>query len=110
MTKMPTNFQCFVIYVLRGWYAFDRKAFLVHFLFSNKMFDVPFPFGRCKHTLRKQFNGCLLSNFALAIVCQVNSTYLWFSKEGLPITKVTVRAISQLLHHNKYSLNPIYIH
>ena len=29
-------FQCFVIYVLRGWYAFDWKAFLViiiiHFL------------------------------------------------------------------------------
>ena len=24
---MPINFQCFVIYVLRGWYAFDLKSF-----------------------------------------------------------------------------------
>ena len=49
------------------------------------MLDVAFPYGRCKHTLRKQYNCCLLSNFALAIACQVNSTYPCFSKEGLPI-------------------------
>ena len=28
------NFQCFVIYVLRGWYAFNWKAFLVIIIFS----------------------------------------------------------------------------
>ena len=27
---------CFVIYVLRGWYAFDWKAFLLAYSFSHK--------------------------------------------------------------------------
>ena len=29
------HFQCFVIYVLHGWYAFDWKAFLVSKYFNN---------------------------------------------------------------------------
>ena len=41
-------FQCFVIYVLRGWYTFDRKVFLVsenfhhpplHLYFRRSMID-----------------------------------------------------------------------
>ena len=38
------HFQCFVIYVLRGWYAFDWNAFLVLYFFCwwlNKELFIP---------------------------------------------------------------------
>ena len=31
------NFQCFVISVLRGWYPFDLKAFLVFISFADSL-------------------------------------------------------------------------
>ena len=40
MTKMPMYFQCFVIYVLRGWYTFDRKVFLVKLDFNLDLYSV----------------------------------------------------------------------
>ena len=33
------NFQCFVIYVLRGWYVFHRKAFLVTDMIGERSFS-----------------------------------------------------------------------